>query len=80
MSAYKVNSFLATLGYQNTTRGFLLTVTVIINLIISKYNNLIQGATSAEIRKKYRELSKENHPDKGGDPVVFMKIAKAYQA
>lgn len=51
----------------------------------SEYNpydilNLESGATSAEIRKKYRELSKENHPDKGGDPVVFMKIAKAYQA
>uniref|UniRef100_A0A7M5XBC5 J domain-containing protein n=1 Tax=Clytia hemisphaerica TaxID=252671 RepID=A0A7M5XBC5_9CNID len=51
----------------------------------SEYNpyDILQievGATQAEIRKKYRDLSKLNHPDKGGDAVVFMKISKAYQA
>ena len=39
-----------------------------------------QGATTAQIRKQYRELSKLHHPDKGGDPEVFTKIAKAYEA
>uniref|UniRef100_A0A914L6R0 J domain-containing protein n=1 Tax=Meloidogyne incognita TaxID=6306 RepID=A0A914L6R0_MELIC len=33
-----------------------------------------------EIKKKYRELSKTHHPDKGGDPVTFDAIVKAYKA
>ena len=41
----------------------------------------VQGATTQEIKKQYRELSKVYHPDKDtGDPVKFMKIAKAYEA
>lgn len=32
------------------------------------------------MKKRYRELSKTMHPDKGGDPVQFDRIAKAYQA
>ncbi|VIO96374.1 Uncharacterized protein BM_BM6961 [Brugia malayi] len=39
-----------------------------------------QGAASSVVKKKYRELSKTMHPDKGGDPVQFDRIAKAYQA
>ncbi|XP_077976927.1 translocation protein SEC63 homolog [Glandiceps talaboti] len=39
-----------------------------------------RGATTGEIRKKYRQLSKVHHPDKGGDHLTFMKIAKAYEA
>lgn len=40
-----------------------------------------RGATTQEIKKQYRELSKVYHPDKDtGDPVKFMKIAKAYEA
>ena len=39
-----------------------------------------QGASSAEIKKAYRALSKSHHPDKGGDPKKFMKISKAYAA
>ena len=30
------------------------------------------------IKKAYLRLSKENHPDKGGDPSFFMKIHEAY--
>ncbi|KAI3414011.1 hypothetical protein GPALN_011477 [Globodera pallida] len=33
-----------------------------------------------EIKKKYRELSKLHHPDKGGDPTTFDSIVKAYKA
>lgn len=34
-----------------------------------------------EIKKAYRRLSLRYHPDKdGGDPVQFMRIAKAYAA
>ncbi|CAJ0949469.1 unnamed protein product, partial [Mesorhabditis belari] len=38
------------------------------------------GADVAEVKKKYRDLSKKHHPDRGGDPIEFDKIAKAYQA
>nr|XP_006821135.1 PREDICTED: translocation protein SEC63 homolog [Saccoglossus kowalevskii] len=39
-----------------------------------------RGATTAEIRRQYRQLSLKHHPDKGGDHLTFMKIAKAYEA
>ncbi|OCT80399.1 hypothetical protein XELAEV_18027209mg [Xenopus laevis] len=38
------------------------------------------GATVSEIKKQYRHLSLKFHPDKGGDEVMFMRIAKAYAA
>lgn len=39
------------------------------------------GATTSEIKKQYRKLSLKYHPDKEtGDPVLFMRIAKAYEA
>jgi translocation protein SEC63 len=42
---------------------------------------LDSDATTAEIKKQYRRLSKVYHPDKqGGDQDMFMKIAKAYEA
>ena len=44
--------------------------------------SVLQGASTHEIKKQYRELSKIYHPDRPdtGDPVKFMKIAKAYEA
>ena len=36
--------------------------------------------TKAELKKKFRQLSLEFHPDKGGDPELFMKMRKAYEA
>ena len=36
------------------------------------------NATDAEVRKRYRSLMKQIHPDKGGDAKEFMKIRKAY--
>ncbi|KAF7254059.1 hypothetical protein EYD10_00683 [Varanus komodoensis] len=42
--------------------------------------NLDPGATVSEIKKQYRLLSLKFHPDKGGDEVMFMRIAKAYAA
>lgn len=44
------------------------------------YSALTKGATTSEIKRQYRLLSKTHHPDKGGDPEVFTKIAKAYEA
>jgi DnaJ-domain-containing protein 1 len=40
---------------------------------------LEDNASLAEIKKKYRELAKEHHPDNGGDPKEFMKLQKAYK-
>lgn len=35
-------------------------------------------STDKEIKKKYYKLSKTHHPDKGGDPIEFNLINKAY--
>lgn len=37
-----------------------------------------ETATQDEIKKKYRKLAKENHPDAGGDEELFKKISTAY--
>lgn len=36
-------------------------------------------ASFAMIRKTYRKLAGRYHPDKGGDPEVFMEIREAYE-
>ena len=36
-------------------------------------------ATQEEIKKAYRDMSKEHHPDKGGDREEFETIQKAYE-
>jgi len=37
-----------------------------------------EDATQDDIKKAYRKLAKENHPDKGGNEEVFKKISVAY--
>jgi len=37
-----------------------------------------RDATQDEIKKAYRKLSMEHHPDKGGDEEQFKKISEAY--
>jgi curved DNA-binding protein CbpA len=36
-------------------------------------------ASKKEIKTAYRKLSKQHHPDKGGDPQLFIKIQVAYE-
>ncbi|CAI4230923.1 unnamed protein product [Auanema sp. JU1783] len=75
--------------------GFLVLAWLIFALIVKKVSEievvseeydpytilgLDQGAPTAKVKKAYHELSKKMHPDRGGDSVMFDKIAKAYQA
>lgn len=36
-------------------------------------------ASEAEIKSAYRQLVREHHPDKQGDPVKFRAVAEAYE-
>lgn len=38
-----------------------------------------KGASGDEIKRAYRKLAHEHHPDKGGDPEKFKAINEAYQ-
>mgnify|MGYP002049081262 CR=1 FL=1 len=41
---------------------------------------LERGASQDEIKKAYRKLSLEHHPDKGGDSAAFIRVHEAYEA
>ena len=40
---------------------------------------LNKSASVGEIKKAYRKLAKEHHPDKGGDENLFKEISEAYE-
>ena len=40
---------------------------------------LARGASADEIKKAYRMLAREHHPDKGGDPEQFKAIQEAHE-
>jgi curved DNA-binding protein CbpA len=37
------------------------------------------NSTKDEIRRKFLELAKENHPDTGGSVTAFQQIKEAYE-
>jgi curved DNA-binding protein CbpA len=37
------------------------------------------NATSQQIKRRYRTLAKQHHPDRGGDPHQMQKIIAAYE-
>jgi DnaJ-class molecular chaperone len=40
---------------------------------------LTKDASPEDIKKAYRKLAREHHPDKGGDPEKFKKVQEAYE-
>lgn len=38
-----------------------------------------ESATPEEIKKAYRKLASQHHPDKGGDTAMFQKVEEAYR-
>tara|TARA_R100000908_G_scaffold5111_1_gene2144 strand:+ start:126 stop:1133 length:1008 start_codon:yes stop_codon:yes gene_type:complete len=40
--------------------------------------NINRNATQDEVKKSFRNLSKQHHPDKGGDENIFKEISEAY--
>lgn len=38
-----------------------------------------KGSSKEDIKKAYKKLAVQNHPDKGGDPEKFKEISNAYQ-
>ena len=36
-------------------------------------------ATPDEVKRRWRELAQQNHPDHGGDPVKFQALHKEYR-
>jgi len=56
-------------------------INIIKGLIMKDYYEILgveRDANQADIKKQYRRLSKEHHPDKGGDGEVFAEINEAY--
>jgi curved DNA-binding protein len=39
-----------------------------------------ENATDADIKKAYKKLAMQHHPDKGGDAKMFQKISEAYDS
>lgn len=39
-----------------------------------------EGASEDEIKKAFRRKAHEHHPDKGGDPLKFKEVQRAYEA
>jgi hypothetical protein len=42
--------------------------------------DVVENATADEIKTAFKALAKQHHPDMGGDPEQFMKVATAYEA
>merc|ERR1712054_494855 len=47
--------------------------------VASSALGLEQGASNSDVRSRYLRLSRDNHPDKGGNKKEFVKINTAYE-
>lgn len=81
--------------YLNFENFYLATVDSVQTLLQSfwqKYDSFIaqepalsilgleQGASWSDIQQQYRRLARQHHPDKGGDPKVFVEIRQAFES
>lgn len=48
-------------------------------MILLQTLEVSKTANAAAITKAYRKLAKKKHPDKGGDPEEFKRLAEAYE-
>jgi DnaJ-class molecular chaperone len=44
-----------------------------------KLLGVTKESKQSEIKKAYRKLAVQHHPDKGGDPELFKEVAEAYE-
>jgi len=44
-----------------------------------KVLNIDKDSSNSDIKKAYRKLAMEHHPDKGGDPEKFKELSQAYE-
>lgn len=42
--------------------------------------SLLETASAAEVKARWRELAFRHHPDQGGDPAAFDEMREAYNA
>ncbi|MCK4704833.1 MAG: DnaJ domain-containing protein [Gammaproteobacteria bacterium] len=40
---------------------------------------LEENASDEKINRRYRQLARQHHPDKGGEPALFIRIRQAYE-
>lgn len=40
---------------------------------------LEENASGEKINQRYRQLASQHHPDKGGDPAIFIRIRQAFE-
>ncbi|KAG8858774.1 DnaJ- protein scj1 [Tulasnella sp. 330] len=69
-----LHSFFSLLFFLN------LLVATVLGADFYKTLGIKRSASDSEIKKAYRKLSREFHPDKGGSPDRFAEIAVAYEA
>jgi DnaJ-class molecular chaperone with C-terminal Zn finger domain len=55
------------------------TITKIFDPIALARTNLPSDADAKEIKRRFRELAKETHPDTGGDALKFLELMKVYR-
>ncbi|MCL2498893.1 MAG: DnaJ domain-containing protein [Defluviitaleaceae bacterium] len=73
-----VNAFFARVYYEIYTYSGIIAATVYDPALLSKLG-LSPVADEAAVKKRFRELAKEHHPDAGGNADKFIELMKAYK-
>jgi len=73
-----VDAFFAKVYYEFCKKRLMLGVQLYDPTILANLN-LPPTADEAAIKKRFRQLAKEYHPDAGGDSEKFIQLMKAYE-